>query len=83
VRAFQPGTVTVRDNGQLAGAHWIAGPGAVSNGWHFAAIGDFDGNGRDDILWRNDEGTLSVWDNGEAANAHNPTTIASDWHIVI
>ena len=28
----------------------------VSTTWHVASIGDFNGDGRDDILWRNDTG---------------------------
>jgi hypothetical protein len=29
--------------------------------WHVVEIGDFNGDGRSDILWRNDNGTLSEW----------------------
>lgn len=34
---------------------------AVPTQWHVAAIGDFNRDGRDDILWRNDEGTVTDW----------------------
>ena len=36
---------------------------AVSPGssWSVAGIGDFNGNGNDDILWRNSNGSLAMW----------------------
>ena len=33
----------------------------VSTDWKIAETGDFNGDGRDDILWRNDNGTLTDW----------------------
>lgn len=66
------------DNGGIAGA-------VVPTSWKVAGIGDFNGDGRDDILWRNDNGDLSDWlgksnggftDNGAASFASVPTT----WH---
>ena len=41
---------------------------------------DFDGNGKSDILWVNDDGTVGVWDGGQVSAAHwvaNPGTVAS------
>ncbi len=29
--------------------------------WHVVTIGDFDGNGTSDILWRSDSGALAEW----------------------
>jgi hypothetical protein len=29
--------------------------------WRVAGVGDFNGDGRDDILWRNDNGALTDW----------------------
>jgi hypothetical protein len=29
--------------------------------WHVADVGDYNGDGRDDILWRSDSGQLSDW----------------------
>jgi hypothetical protein len=58
----------------------------VPNSWHVAAIGDYNGDAIDDILWRNDDGRLTDWlgqSNGaffdNAANSFNnvPTT----WHV--
>ena len=33
----------------------------VSTDWHVAGTGDFNGDGRDDILWRNDNGPITDW----------------------
>ena len=43
-----------------------------------------DGNGRDDILWRNDNGAVSLWDNGQIGSAHwisNPGSVPDSAHI--
>ena len=48
----------------------ITSGGAVTSGgvavspdasWHVVEIGDFNGDGNSDILWRNDSGALSEW----------------------
>lgn len=57
----------------------------LSTAWHVAEIGDFNGDGIDDILWRNDNGDVTNWlgqSNGSfvansPANAHVDTT----WHV--
>jgi|SRR5579884_3234962 len=33
----------------------------VTLDWHIAGIGDFNGDGRDDILWHNDDGRITDW----------------------
>lgn len=58
----------------------------VANEWHVASIGDFNGDGRDDILWRNDNGQMTEW-LGELAggftdNSVNASTfVPTDWHV--
>ncbi|MCA6120629.1 hypothetical protein J6500_01730 [Bradyrhizobium sp. WSM 1704] len=79
------GTATVWDNGAPASAHQIAPAGTISNGWHFAGSGDFDGNGKSDIAWVNDAtGQASIWDDGQIGGAHiiaPAGTIANGWHF--
>lgn len=40
------------------GVNWNSSIGAD---WHVVGIADFNGDGRSDILWRNDNGQLSDW----------------------
>ena len=59
----------------------------VSNDWQVAGTGDFDGDGRDDILWRNTDGTVSNW-LGTAAGGFTPNDanaarfVPTDWNVV-
>jgi VCBS repeat protein len=65
-----------RDNSSGALVEWlmngssITGSGSVTSGgtpvnpdpsWHVVEIGDFNGDARADILWRNDSGALAEW----------------------
>jgi len=58
----------------------------VGADWHVAGVGDFDGDGRDDVLWRNDNGALAEWlgqDNGGFhGNANANYNVATSWHVV-
>jgi hypothetical protein len=60
---------------------------AVATSWHVADVGDFNGDGRDDILWRNDSGSLTDWlgtiSGGFTPNAANAlAVVATDWQVV-
>jgi Ca2+-binding RTX toxin-like protein len=59
---------------------------AMSNVWHVEAIGDYNGDGRDDILWRHDNGTVIDWlgtaSGGFTDNSGNLfTSIALQWQV--
>jgi len=65
--------------------------GAPSASWHIVGSGDFDGDGKSDLLWRTDSGNLAVWemDGTQIKSADYTTTggtIAgapgANWHIV-
>jgi hypothetical protein len=58
----------------------------VTTDWHIASIGDFNGDGIDDILWQNTNGQLSNWlgqsNGGFIDNSSHAATINSPgWHV--
>jgi serralysin len=58
----------------------------MSNAWHVAEIGDFNGDTRDDILWRNDNGTIINWlgtaNGGFTDNSANSfVAVSTTWHL--
>ena len=83
------------DNGAVG--NWLANAGGgfaynsaagvigVGNDWHIAGTGDFNGDGRDDILWRNDNGQVGDWlatsNGGFASNSASVAGVGNDWHI--
>ena len=59
----------------------------VPTAWHVAGVGDFNGDGRDDILWRNDDGQLSNWlgtaSGGFAPNnATSAAVVPTAWQVI-
>jgi hypothetical protein len=58
---------------------------SITTDWHLAGTGDFDGDGRDDILWRNDSGLTVDWlgqANGGFAQFGGPgfDRLGGGWH---
>jgi len=57
----------------------------VGTDWHVEDIGDYNNDGKSDILWRHDGGQVYTWEmNGlgitaEGSVPHAP--VPSDWHI--
>ena len=57
----------------------------VGADWQVAGVGDFNGDGRDDVLWRNDNGALAEWlgqpNGGFAGNAAANYSVDPSWHV--
>jgi hypothetical protein len=59
----------------------------VDSGWQMAGFGDFNGDGRDDIVWRHTSGAVAEWQgqsDGSFINTSNvmPNAVDSSWQIV-
>ena len=58
----------------------------LPNSWQIVEVGDYNGDGRDDILWRRDDGAFTSWlaqGNGSfvSNDANAFTTLPSAWHV--
>ena len=54
--------------------------------WHVDGVGDFNGDGRDDLIWRNDNGTFTTWlaqpNGGFVSNdANSITVLPTNWQV--
>jgi len=67
-----------------------ANVGVPAPDWHFAGTSDYDGDGKNDLLWRTDDGHLAVWEmNGVQVSladyiksgSTNVGAPGADWHI--
>ena len=52
--------------------------------WHIAKTGDYNGDGKSDILWRNDAGATAIWDidDGAILHANSLGSVPTNWHII-
>jgi glucose/arabinose dehydrogenase len=57
----------------------------VPNDWHIQGLGDFDGDGKSDLLWRHDSGQVYVWEmdglNVKAEGTIAHAAVPNDWQI--
>jgi hypothetical protein len=66
------------------GTHTVLNLGVVATAWQIVSIGDYNGDGRADILWRHSNGSASIWTmNANGTHAVlNLGTVATDWTVV-
>jgi len=63
------------------------GEGGPGLGWTVQGVGDFDADGRADILWRDEAGSLAIWFHGDALAAGFPSyensgdPVPLDWAV--
>ena len=67
-------------------ANWANAPNGVGAEWQVAEIGDFNGDGRDDILWRNSSGRITEWLGNSSGGFTDNSAVAAtfvdnSWHI--
>lgn len=76
------GTTTAADGTNFQENSWSHAP--VDRAWHVDGLADFNGDGKSDILWRNDNGSLSVWtstgDHGFTESQFN-SFAPSEWSV--
>jgi len=88
---MQPGGPAIGPNGVFT--EQVNLPSTGSTTWKPVAVADFNGAGKDDILWRNDNGAVAIWEmtgtaDGKSiavkANGQFNITQSVDpsWHVV-
>ena len=62
---------------------YAGSPGSGTPDWTIEGVGDFNGDGKADILWRHSSGLVSIWlMNGTSISGiGNPASVGSDWTI--
>jgi Ca2+-binding RTX toxin-like protein len=59
-----------------------AAPGSIAASFSTLGYGDLNGDGRDDILWRDTSGALSLWEmNGAAHTAVSLGNVSTAWNV--
>ena len=65
--------------------------GAPGSDWHIIGTGDFNGDGKSDLLWKTDSGQVAIWEmNGNQITWADFTKVGqtnvgapgSDWHLI-
>lgn len=58
-------------------------PGGADASWTVAGVGDFNGDGKTDVLWRHSSGAVHAWliDGTTVIGSGLIGTATNDWHI--
>jgi hypothetical protein len=65
------------------GTHTSFNLGLLDAAWQIVSTGDYDGDGKSDILWRHTSGSLMIWKiKGGMHTVLNPGAMATVWTLV-
>ena len=74
-------------NGTNAVSIGAVGPFNPGPSWQVKGTGDFNGDGKSDILWQGSDGTPAIWlmdgTNFLSASAVGPFNPGMDWHVIV
>ena len=53
------------------------------SGWNVAGVGDFDGNGKSDILWTDGNGNYAIWfmNGATVTSTASLGNVGTSWHV--
>jgi FG-GAP repeat len=73
----------IRQFGQPNGAKHRLGAVPAVSGWSVAQVGDYDADGKSDILWRNSDGEVAVWfmNGAMLSSGSGLATVPTDWTV--
>jgi hypothetical protein len=70
------------DAAQLACTNSSANLGAVPANWSIVMTGDYNGDGKSDVLWRDTSGDVGIWFmNGAQAQFASVGNVSTVWSI--
>ncbi len=70
----------LNNNGQVTSSAFVAN---VATTWSIAETGDFNGDGKSDILWRDTSGNTAIWfmNGGAIMSSASVANVATSWTI--
>jgi FG-GAP repeat len=60
-----------------------AAVGSIASSWSIALTGDYDGDGKSDLLWRHTSGNTAIWlmDGEKVATSAGLGSISTSWTV--
>ena len=56
--------------------------GVTNQAWTIAGVGDFDGDGKDDLFWRNwHTGANTIWKSADPNTRQATLTVSASWYV--